>query len=279
MLQKNMLAGLLVLMGMLAPFAYAANEKVQLTSYYPIPYGEYTNLSSTGDAYFATAFGNVGIGLDTGVTVKLEVPINTAIKVGQAYLSTGNNPRARLATNTWYNGSAWVSTAAGVLFQLSDTGAIVYSHDGAGTLTAWATVNSTAGWVAGCSQALKQNIHTLTFADYALLREQFRATDVFSYNRKDTPTEPEVGFIAEHAPDLVLDKDKTGIPLIKGIGYLAAILKAQENVLVPLEKEVQDLKREALAFEARQRQIETLQKDVEELRKKLKSLKEKTGKA
>jgi hypothetical protein len=36
--------------------------KVELTTYYPAPYGEYKNLSSTEDSSFATATGNVGIG-------------------------------------------------------------------------------------------------------------------------------------------------------------------------------------------------------------------------
>ena len=250
-----------------APSAYAG--KVELTTYLPSPYAEYVNLKSTADSYFATSSGGVGIGLVMGALtagIKLEVVQNEAIKLGQAYLCSGGN-WANLATNEWFNGSAWVASADGVLFQLGGASAVVYGQTGANH-TAWATVNSTAGWAAGCAQALKQNIHPLTFADYALLREQFQSTDLFSYNRKDIPTEPEVGFIAEHAPDLILDKTKTQVPLIKGIGYLAALLKAQENVLVPLEKEVQILKHKILAFRTRQQQqIEALQKEIEGLKK------------
>ncbi len=60
MFQKNALAGLAVLMMFFAPFAYAG--KLELTTYFPPPYAEYTNLKSTGNAYFATSSGNVGIG-------------------------------------------------------------------------------------------------------------------------------------------------------------------------------------------------------------------------
>ncbi|MFH1800932.1 MAG: hypothetical protein ABH891_08850 [Candidatus Omnitrophota bacterium] len=273
MFQRNILAGIFILI-FFAPFAYAG--KVELTTYYPSPYAEYLNLKSTADSYFASSAGGVGVGLTMGTLtagIKLEVAQNEAIKLGQAYLSSGGN-YAHLANNEFYNGSSWVGSAPGILFQLNGaTNAIVYGQSG-GTHTAWATVSSTAGWAAGCTQALKQNIHTLTFADYALLRKEFRATDLFSYNRRDIPTEPEVGFIAEHAPDLVLDKTKTGVPLIKGIGYLAAILKAQENVLMPLEKEVQALKDKIRAFRMRQQQqIEALQKDVEGLRKEFHGLK------
>jgi len=40
--------------------AYAG--RVDLTTYYPAPYGEYTTLQTTSNAYFATTAGNVGIG-------------------------------------------------------------------------------------------------------------------------------------------------------------------------------------------------------------------------
>ncbi len=285
MFQKNISAGIVILILILTPFAYAAFEdvnwqKVQLTTFFPIAYGEYATLKSTNDSYFATTSGNVGIGMSSGAVVKLDMVQNTAIKVGQAYLSSGGN-FAHLAVNEWYNGTQWVvpTAAAGVLLELTGTGAYIFYQPGTGVHTTWATVTSFSGWTAGCSQALKQNIHTLTFADYALLREQFRATDLFSFNRKDLPGEPEVGFIAEHAPDLILDKTKTQVPLIKGIGYLAAIMKAQENVLIPLEKAVQVLTREAEAFRVRQQQIEILQKEVEGLRKKLNILKVKAGKS
>ncbi len=281
MLQKNILAGITILMLILTPFAYAG--RVDLTTYYPPADGRYKNLKSTGESYFVTTSGNVGIGMSSGASVKLDLAQNTAIKVGQAYLSSGGN-YAHLATNEWYDGSTWIANTGGVLFQLNGaTDARVYTQSG-GTNTSWDYTNATttarpSGWGVGCSQALKQNIRTLTFADYASLRGQFRATDLFSYNRKDTPTEPEVGFIAEHAPDLILDKTKTQVPLIKGIGYLAAILKAQENVLMPLEKAVQAFKHEVRAFGTQQRQIEALQKEVEGLKKEFHSLKEKNRKS
>ena len=63
MLQKNILAILLTLILAFAPSAYAG--RAELTTYFPIPYGLYTNLKSTGTAYFATNAGeNVAIGMD-----------------------------------------------------------------------------------------------------------------------------------------------------------------------------------------------------------------------
>ncbi|MFH0985773.1 MAG: hypothetical protein V1882_09620 [Candidatus Omnitrophota bacterium] len=52
------------------PAAFAG--KTELTTYYPSAYGEYLNLKSTNDSYFATDSGNVGIGT-TSATVKFTV--------------------------------------------------------------------------------------------------------------------------------------------------------------------------------------------------------------
>ena len=72
MLQKNILTGLFILMLVLAPSAYAG--KVELTTYFPSPYAEYKNLKSTGNSYFATSSGAVGIGTATpNASSKLDV--------------------------------------------------------------------------------------------------------------------------------------------------------------------------------------------------------------
>ncbi|MFC1522945.1 hypothetical protein ACFL6Y_11110, partial [Elusimicrobiota bacterium] len=83
-------------------------ERLTITSYYPSPYGAYKELRSTGKTLLATtpiatdANSKVGIGV-TNPTVKLDVAQNNAIKVGQAYLSSGGN-YAHLANNEWFNG-------------------------------------------------------------------------------------------------------------------------------------------------------------------------------
>lgn len=48
--------------------------KVELTSYYPSPYGEFKNLKSTEDSQLATDSGNVGVGTTTPAT-KLQINI------------------------------------------------------------------------------------------------------------------------------------------------------------------------------------------------------------
>jgi len=74
--------------------------------------------------------GNIGIGMVQPQT-KLEVPQNQAIKVGNAYLSSGGN-YTHLANNEWYNGQKWLATVPGALIQIREQDTVFYTHDGKG---------------------------------------------------------------------------------------------------------------------------------------------------
>ena len=78
--------------------------------------------------------GDVGIGV-TNPGVALEVAQNKAIKVGNAYLSSGGD-YTHLANNEWYNGSAWTTNgSAGAMYQQVGTNHNWYTHDTAGAHT------------------------------------------------------------------------------------------------------------------------------------------------
>jgi hypothetical protein len=79
MFKNILLFSLIVFILAAAPSAYAG--KVELTTYYPAPYGEYKELKSTENATFATSSGNVGIGTTTP-TEKLEVNGNLKVSGG-----------------------------------------------------------------------------------------------------------------------------------------------------------------------------------------------------
>jgi hypothetical protein len=131
MLQTKILARLLILTLVLAPAAYAANEKVQLTTFFPISYGEYTNLKSTGSAYFATAAGeNVGIATTTPAdAARLDVAgeIHSSDTASGFFLGGGGatDSWVRLTTNADFGyhdlavGSFWAKNGA-ISFDLAE---------------------------------------------------------------------------------------------------------------------------------------------------------------
>ena len=82
-----------------------------------------------------TSAGNVGIGTSTPA-VALDVAQNKAVRVGQAYFSSGGN-YVHLANNAWYNGSAWqFPGGVGALYQINGQQQVFYSHNGAGSFVA-----------------------------------------------------------------------------------------------------------------------------------------------
>ena len=80
--------------------------KIELTTYYPAPYGEYKNLTSTQDASFATTSGKVGIGTSApAATLDVRGQIRSASSTGAVYSTSG-------ATIDWNNGNVIILTGA-----------------------------------------------------------------------------------------------------------------------------------------------------------------------
>ncbi|MFY9618745.1 MAG: hypothetical protein WAM70_14100 [Pyrinomonadaceae bacterium] len=84
--------------------------------------------------------GNVGIGT-TSPSTKLELAPNSAIKLGNAYFSSGGD-YVHLSNNEWYNGTSWTANAPGALIQISGQDVNFYRHDAAGSHTHSMNINS-----------------------------------------------------------------------------------------------------------------------------------------
>ncbi|MFA5159887.1 MAG: hypothetical protein WC484_05210, partial [Candidatus Omnitrophota bacterium] len=78
-MKKSILCAVIITTFIIIPIAFAG--RVDLTTYYPAPYGEYKNLKSTESSYFATTSGSVGIGT-TAPNGKLEVTGRLALSDG-----------------------------------------------------------------------------------------------------------------------------------------------------------------------------------------------------
>ncbi len=88
--------------------------------------------TAAGQSYFGA---NVGIGTQNP-GAKLEIAQNSAIKLGNAYISSGaNNNLAHFATNEWWNGTAWVVNGEGGLIQIQPEGIYLYHHTAASSDT------------------------------------------------------------------------------------------------------------------------------------------------
>jgi hypothetical protein len=86
------------------------------------------------EAMRITSGGNVGLGRPDPA-VKLDVAPNAAIRVGNAYISSGHDTDANFAYNAWYNGTAWQipnTTRKSSLLQCADGELIIYQTQTAG---------------------------------------------------------------------------------------------------------------------------------------------------
>lgn len=89
--------------------------------------------------------GNVGIGVQNP-SCKLEIPQNTALKVGQAYLSSGGD-YVHIANNEWFDGTKWNATGSGTLLQLVNQGLNIYKHDAVGNHQSLMSVDANGGLI------------------------------------------------------------------------------------------------------------------------------------
>jgi len=88
------------------------------------------NLSTDGNL---KTKGNLGVGVDNPST-KVEISQNSALKVGNAYLSSGGDS-ASLSNNEWYDGTKWNATGQGALLQFLGQSMGIYKHDASGNQT------------------------------------------------------------------------------------------------------------------------------------------------
>jgi hypothetical protein len=117
MIRKSFLSVLILSILAMAPSVYAG--KVELTTYYPAPYGEYKEIKTTEKADLATTSGNVHVGSATNPTALI---VNNVLTLDPVDISAGaaggtagslcystNAGGAGVSGMLYSNGAAWKS--------------------------------------------------------------------------------------------------------------------------------------------------------------------------
>jgi hypothetical protein len=246
--------------------AYAG--KVELTTYYPSPYGEYMTLKSTKASYFATNAGgeNVGIGTRTpDARATLDVNGKFFNTGGSLIFSTATGVHTGIGNTAGWAAIENASTTYNTLMILGRTGGI----GGVRSVSIWdrLDVNGTAycsgGAWSGSDIRRKKNIVPLSgnTLDKVLKLRGVK----FDWKQEESkeikfPKERQIGLIAQE-----VEKEFPELVSTDGLGYKAVAYDRFTAVLLE-------------AIKAQQKEIELLGKEIAD-RKKLKSLKAKTGKA
>jgi Chaperone of endosialidase len=125
-----------------------------------------TGLRITNDAAVGstlTVMGNVGIGTTTP-TAKLDIAQNAALKIGNAYVSSGGAQYAHFASNAWYNGTAWQipdPSRKSSLLQCVDDNVLIYQTQtaGGGDWKHLASFTSGGLYITGAMQAGNSDVY------------------------------------------------------------------------------------------------------------------------
>jgi hypothetical protein len=252
-IQKNILTGLFILILGLVPSAYAG--RAELTTYFPIPYSEYTNLKSTKSSCFATDSGErVGIGTAApNPSATLDVNGNIFDTGGSFIFST-----AAGVYTTIGNAAGWAaienSAADNTLMILGRSGGL----GGLRSVSVWdrldvnGTAYVTSGAWSGSDIRRKKNIVPLSGNT---LDEILKLRGVeFDWKQEESedikfPKERQIGLIAQE-----VEKEFPELVSTDGLGYKAVAYDRFTAVLLE-------------AIKAQQRDIESLKAELDQLKR------------
>jgi hypothetical protein len=202
--------------------------------------------TSTGDLTIDSAGGtttiddNLTVSGTTTLNSNVDVSNNLRIRVGNAYLSSGDGSNyTHLANNTWWNGTNWVSDGTpGCAFQQDGTTHRWYTHDGANNFTVRMILDpsgnlSVTGDITAfftSDQRLKDNI---TPIPNALDKVLSISGNTFDWNEKSEKEGSDVGVVAQEIlevlPEAVTTRDN---------GYLAVRYEKLVPLLIEAIKEL-----------------------------------------
>lgn len=99
-------------------------------------------------------------------------------------------------------------------------------------------------FVPNSSMTLKKDIQALTSAEYREILSKLVQTQVYHFRFRKQAQEGKlnIGLIAEKSPREIVSEDGKGVNLGEAVGFLLAAIKAQQEEINSLKKEINSLK-------------------------------------
>jgi hypothetical protein len=215
---------------------------------------------ASGDHSFAmglspTASGNVSLAI--GSSVNATALNSTAIGLWV----TANQPNTIVLGRGYDSGNHLINNAQNSLMvgfgvnapALYVSGGALASRVGIGTTSTDRILkivqnggNAIAdGWDTYSSREYKKDIAYLQPSDYDGILQKLDEINVVRYHYKEDGENEKlrIGVIAEEAPDEILSEDDKSMSLSDSVGFLLATVKAQQEKIEALEREVEELKK------------------------------------
>jgi len=178
----------------------AQEESITITTYYPSPYGVYNQMVTN----------TLGVGDNDGDTD----------------LDSDDAPDPSINP-----GEVWIAGNVGI--GTTNPGRILECKNGGGNPRA-------DGWDIWSSREFKKDITYLYEEDYTQILAKLENIKVARYHFKSEPKEAKLrlGLIAEEAPAEIVSSDKKSTSLSDAIGFLMAVVKAQQREIQALKQKL-----------------------------------------
>ena len=174
------------------------------------------------------------------------------MRIGQAYLSSGGD-YTHLANNHYYNGSAWVGTSGGCLYQQSGQTHAWYKYDGAGTPHTllmsldssgnFSVIGDITAFYTPSDKNWKDNI---TPINDPLAKVLSISGNTFDWNEKSNQGGKDIGVVAQEVlevlPEAVVEREDGHLSVAyhKIIPLLVEAIKELSHKVEVLEQKLQD---------------------------------------
>lgn len=209
------------------------------------------DISASGDVGIGTASPSnalhVQTSLASGAVARFVNTSATGFSGFEFYDSDGTTQGTFIGTDNSANTTRINSTNSfPLLIMTNSTERIRFPAPGGSIITSpiGASLNSVGQWADASSRRLKQNIAAMSSSQ---AEETFKNLQPVTYQYKAAPDEVQAGFIAEDVPELVAQKDRSGLSALEIVAVLTKVLQDQQATIDQLNARLAQIERSAPA--------------------------------